>query len=89
MSPEQLLLVAREYQRLHSAARVSNFAALAAASAAAHAHIDGIAVHASDLTAARALRTCLRAFPALSTGNEDFAELSARVFLRAREQPVD
>lgn len=80
MSAEELLVIAREFCAV-AGARITNFAALCAASAAAGARIDGIAVHASPRAAADALAGALTAYPALSGANGQFAALCAAIYV--------
>lgn len=84
MSAEQLLLVAREFCQTYRV-RVINFAALAAAAAASTATVEGIAVHGSRSAAAESLETVLRAVPALSGKNEEFARFCTEVYLSVAE----
>ena len=84
MSAEQLLLVAREFCQAYRV-RVINFAALAAAAAASTATIEGISVHGSRSAGAESLETVLRAVPALSGKNEEFARFCAEVYLSVAE----
>lgn len=84
MNVEQLLLVAREFCRAHRV-RINNFAALAAAATASTATIEGIAVHGSRDAGAESLETVLRAVPALSGKNEEFARFCAEVYLSVAE----
>ncbi|WP_412099767.1 cell filamentation protein Fic [Corynebacterium aurimucosum] len=84
MSVEQLLLVAREFSQTYRV-RISDFAALTAAAAASTATIEGISVHGSRVAAAESLETVLRAVPALSGKNEEFARLCAKVYLSVAE----
>ena len=80
LSPEQLLLIAREFSAVYNV-RISNFSALVAASAAANAHIEGLPVHDSPRAAAHALGQVLRKVEALSGHNRQFSALCERVFL--------
>ncbi|MGX1739004.1 cell filamentation protein Fic [Corynebacterium flavescens] len=80
LSPEQLLLIAREFCAVYNV-RISNFSALVAASAAANARIEGLPVHGSPRAAAHALGEVLRKVEALSGHNREFAALCERVFL--------
>lgn len=84
MNAEQLLLIAREFCQAYRV-RVINFAALAAAAAASTAAVEGIAVHSSRSAAAESLETVLRAVPALSGKNEEFARFCAEVYLSVAE----
>ncbi|GAA1472625.1 hypothetical protein GCM10009604_12030 [Corynebacterium aurimucosum] len=84
MSAEQLLLAAREFCQTYRV-RVINFAALAAAAAASTATVEGIAVHGSRSAAAESLETVLRAVPALSGKNEEFARFCTEVYLSVAE----
>ena len=84
MSVEQLVLVAREFCRVYRV-RILDFAALAAAAAASTASIEGIAVHGNRHEAARALESVLKAVPALSGKNEEFAGFCAQVYLSVAE----
>ncbi|HIX79460.1 MAG TPA: cell filamentation protein Fic [Candidatus Corynebacterium faecipullorum] len=84
MNAEQLLLIAREFCQAYRV-RVINFAALAAAAAASTATVEGIAVHGSRSAAAESLETVLRAVPALSGKNEEFARFCAEVYLSVAE----
>lgn len=84
MSVEQLLLVTREFCQTYRV-RVINFAALAAAAAASTATVEGIAVHGNHTAAAQSLETVLRAVPALSGKNEEFARFCAEVYLSVAE----
>ena len=84
MNVEQLLLIAREFCQAYRV-RVTDFAALAAAAAASTATVEGIAVHGSRTAAAEALETVLRAVPALSGKNEQFARFCAEVYLSVAE----
>ncbi|OFN77101.1 MULTISPECIES: cell filamentation protein Fic [unclassified Corynebacterium] len=84
MNIEQLLLIAREFCQAHRV-RVTDFAALAAAAAASTATVEGIAVHGSRTAAAESLEKILRAVPALSGKNEEFARFCAEVYLSVAE----
>ena len=84
MNIEQLLLIAREFCQAHRV-RVTDFAALAAAAAASTATVEGIAVHGSRTAAAESLEKILRAVPALSGKNEEFARFCAAVYLSVAE----
>lgn len=84
MTPEQLLVVAREFCPRYRVS-ITDFAALAAASAAAHARIDGIEVHDGPQRAAAALEKVLRAVPALSGHNAEFGRLCKRIYLQSAE----
>ncbi|ACP31607.1 hypothetical protein [Corynebacterium aurimucosum] len=84
MNAEQLLLIARDFCQAYRV-RVINFAALTAAAAASTATVEGIAVHGNRSAAAESLETVLRAVPALSGKNEEFARFCAEVYLSVAE----
>lgn len=80
LSPEQLLLIAREFCTRYNV-RITDFSVLVAASAAADAHIQGLPVHNNPRAAARTLSEVLRTLGALSGRNPQFAALCGRVYL--------
>lgn len=84
MSVEHLVLIAREFCRVYRV-RIVSFAALAAAAGASTATVEGIRVHGSHQDAARSLETVLRAVPALSGKNEEFAHFCAEVYRSVAE----
>ncbi|QPK79175.1 cell filamentation protein Fic [Corynebacterium lizhenjunii] len=84
MTAEQLLLLAHEFCITHRTT-VNNYAALVAGASASTARIEGIAIHANAQEAALALEECLRAFPALSGRNQEFAAFCAEVFLHVAQ----
>lgn len=85
LSPEQLLLIAREFCTRYNV-RITDFSALVAASAAADAHIQGLPVHDSPRAAAHALAEVLRKVGALSGHNPQFAALCGRVYLEMADR---
>ncbi|WP_293767748.1 cell filamentation protein Fic [uncultured Corynebacterium sp.] len=80
MTPEQLLLIAREFCRRYGAT-VTDYAALVAAASASTAKIDGISAHASRAQAAAALRRVLEGTPPVSKHGDFFALTCERVFV--------
>ena len=84
MSVEHLVLIAREFCRAHHV-RIVSFAALAAAAGASTAMVEGIRVHGSHEDAARSVETVLRAVPALSGKNEEFARFCAQIYRSVTE----
>ncbi|MCQ9331380.1 cell filamentation protein Fic [Corynebacterium phoceense] len=80
MSPEQILLIAREFCARYGTT-VTDFAALVAGASASAAKVEGIPVHADARQAAAALRRVLIAVPALGAYNKEFADYCAQVFL--------
>lgn len=80
MSPEQLLIIAREFCK-HHRVRIVRFDALVAGAAATGAKIDGIPVHAGPSAAARALARTLEVLEPLSGRNKEFAKVCAEIYL--------
>lgn len=80
MRVEQLLIVAQRFCEAHRV-RITNYSALVAASAAAHARIDGIAVHDNPQQEAAALHAVLTKVGALSDLNKEFANTCAKIYL--------
>lgn len=85
MSPEQLLVVAREFCRYHPSVRMERYWALNAAAAAAGARVEGVFVHGSAAAAAKALSETIRAVQPLSGRNAEFAEVCGEVYRRLAE----
>ena len=84
MNIEHLVLIARQFCHIYRV-RIVSFAALAAAAGASTASVEGIPVHGTRQESAAALETVLRAVPALSTKNEEFARFCAQVYLSVAE----
>lgn len=84
MRTEQLLIVAQRFCETHRV-RIVNYSALVAASAAAHARIDGIAIHDNIYQAAASLIDVLTKVEALSGNNKEFASICAKIYLDSQE----
>ena len=85
MTPEQLLLVAREFCAQHKVT-VTNFGALVAAASLSTAKMEGIAIHGNRVQAARAMRDLLVAYSALNAHNDAFATVCARVYMEIEDR---
>lgn len=79
MTPEQLLIIAREFCAHHRGVRIINFAALCAAAAASTARIEGISVHGDTAQAAECLESTLLNLAPLSSANAEFARVCSLV----------
>lgn len=80
MRSEQLLIVAQRFCEA-SRVRIINYSALVAAAAAAHARIDGIAVHDNPQQEAASMYAVLMKVGALSDHNKEFAQICAQIHL--------
>lgn len=80
MRAEQLLVVAQRFCEARRV-RITNYSALVAAAAAAHARIDGIAVHDNQNQEAASMYAVLTAVGALSDHNKEFANICAKIHL--------
>lgn len=87
LSPEQLLSIA-DHWCAHTHAQVQDYSALVAACAVINAHIHGVNLHPNPRAAAQAFARCLKKLAPLSSGNEGFAELCARVLLELNESEL-
>lgn len=84
MTPEQLLIVAREFCQ-HHRVRIVRFDALVAAAAAAGAKMDGIPVHASPRESAGAMVRALTLLAPLNDLNKEFAQVCGQIYLSVTE----
>ena len=80
MRAEQLLIVAQRFCEVHRV-RISNYSALVAAAAAAHALIDGIRIHDNPRQEAASLYEILTKVEALRGHNKEFATICAKIHL--------
>ena len=84
MRAEQVLIVAQRFCEAHRV-RITNYSALVAASAAAHARIDGIAIHDNIYQEAASLNSVLTKMEALSGHNKEFAAICAKIYIDSQE----
>ena len=80
MRAEQLLIVAQRFCEIHRV-RITNYSAIVAAAAAAHARLDGIAIHDQPQQEAAAMYAVLTKVGALSDHNKEFAKTCAKIYL--------
>ena len=84
MTAEQLLIIAQRFCEARRV-RITNYSALVAASAAAHARIDGIRVHDNPTQQAESLYAVLTKVGALSDHNKEFAQICAKIHLNVTD----